>query len=110
MEDKLLYEITRFKQLSGLSLINEQGVIDNLLSLSGKRIKNVDDIINALNLSGKELTDTDIDKFCNELKGTGAMLDSELNLLRNELKANVKLRSALSKQSEDFVLAIKKPT
>jgi hypothetical protein len=107
MEDKLLYEITRFKQLSGLSLINEQGVIDNLLSLSGKRIKNVDDIINALNLSGKELTDTDIDKFCNELKGTGAMLDSELNLLRNELKANVKLRSALSKQSEDFVLAIK---
>lgn len=107
MEDKLLYEITRFKQLSGLSLINEQGVIDNLLSLSGKRIKNVDDIINALELSGKELTDADIDKFCNELKGTGAMLDSELNLLRKELKANVNLRSALSNRSEDFVSAVK---
>jgi len=105
MEDKLLYEITRFKQLSGLSLINEG--IDDLFKLMGKRIKNVDDIINALELSGKELTDTDIDKFCNELKGTGAMLDSELNLLRKELKVNVKLRSALSKQSEDFVLAIK---
>jgi hypothetical protein len=48
MGNNLLYEIARFRQLSGLNLINEQTAVDNLLALAGKRIKNVDDIINGL--------------------------------------------------------------
>jgi polyhydroxyalkanoate synthesis regulator phasin len=108
MDDKLLNEISRFRKLSGLMLINEQGVlIDNLLSLTGKRIKNVDDFIDALNLTGKNLTDDQIDSLVDEMVDAGAMLPNSGKLLKQELKANAKLRSALSNRSEDFVSAVK---
>lgn len=108
MNDKLLNEISRFRKLSGLSLINEQGgSIDNLLSLSGKRIKNLDDFIDALNLTGKNLTDDQIGSLVDEMVDAGAMLPNSGKLLKQELKANAKLRYALSNRSEDFVSAVK---
>jgi hypothetical protein len=108
MDDKLLNEISRFRKLSGLALINEQGgSIDNLLSLAGKRIKNLDDFIDALNLTGKNLTDDQIGSLVDEMVDAGAMLPKSGILLKQELKANAKLRSALSNRSEDFVSAVK---
>jgi len=117
MEEKLLSEINRFREISKLPLLTEQLTwLDNLITAGTKRFSSLDDVIKRLGYQNADLTDNEIDNIANELKIAG--LTSEMiETIKSTLKSNANLRKALTRPSDDFVSALrnvaksnKKPT
>lgn len=106
MEKKLLSEINRFRQLTGLNIINEQTWADNLAQF-GTRIQNLDDIVKSLGKMDQSLTVTDIDNICDELIKSNNITPNLVNRLRKQLKAEKNLRDSLSNSSDDFVSKVR---
>jgi hypothetical protein len=107
MEDKLLREINRFREISKLPLLTEQYVwLDNLISAGTKRLTGLDDIINRLGYKGKNLTDDQIDDIADQLKNAGAT-KGQIDDIKSILKSDANVRKALTTPSDDFVSALK---
>jgi hypothetical protein len=104
MNEKLLIEINRFREISKLSLLSEgpgTPLIDNLLSNATKkgRSLSIDTIIDNIGLRGKDLTDADIDTLVNELGIAG----DNAKKLKSALKGDAALKKALTDQSDNFL-------
>jgi hypothetical protein len=108
MNKSLINEINRFRAMSGLPLINEQGVLDNLLSSGAKRVQTFDDVISLLNYQGKDLTDEQITNISGNLQRNGIIDYSTAKAFEDTLRSNIKLKNALTNQSANFIEEIKK--
>jgi len=107
MEDKLLKEINRFREISKLPLLTEQVTwLDNLISAGTKRFSSLDDVISKLGYKNVDLTDNEIDNIADELKLAG-LTDEMAENVRNVLKNDANVRKALTMPSTDFVTALK---
>lgn len=109
MDKKIINEINRFREISGLPLINEQlTLLDNLISGGVKRVQVFDDVIEALGYTSKNLSDEEITNISVNLY-RNKILDYEASqVFENTLKSNMRLRSALSNRSTNFIEEIKK--
>ena len=109
MDKKIINEINRFREISGLPLINEQlTLLDNLISGGVKRVQSFDDVIEALGYTSKNLSDEEITNISVNLY-RNKILDYEASqVFENTLKSNMRLRSALSNRSTNFIEEIKK--
>lgn len=107
MEDKLLNEINRFREISKLPLLTEQlGWLDNLIFLGTKRFSSLDDVISKLGYKNVDLTDNEIDIIADELKLAGLTTEMIITF-KSVLKSNANLRKALTTSSDDFVSQLK---
>ncbi len=107
MEDKLLKEINRFREISKLPLLTEQlAWLDNLIKSGVKRISTLDDIISKIGYKGVDLTENEIDVIINEFKSAGLSREM-IEQVKSLLKSDSNLRRALTTTSDDFVSALK---
>lgn len=107
MEDRILKEINRFREICDLPLLTEQITwLDNLISAGKKRFSSLDDVISKLGYKKVDLTDNEIDDIADELKLAGLTDDMAENV-RNILKNDANVRKALTTPSTDFVTALK---
>jgi len=107
MEEKLLKEINRFREISKLPLLTEQLTwLDNLITAGTKRFSSLDDVIEKLGYQNADLTDNEIDNIADELKLAG-LTDKMAENVRNILKNDANVRKALTTPSTNFVTALK---
>lgn len=107
MEDRLLKEINRFREICKLPLLTEQlAWIDNLIASGTKRFSSLDDVIKRLGYQNVDLTDNEINDIANELKNAG-LTPEMISTFKSILTSDANLRKALTTVSDDFVSALK---
>lgn len=108
MDKKIINEINRFREISGLPLINEQlTLLDNLISNGVKRVQSFDDVIDVLGYQSKNLSDVEIANISGNLQRNGILDFESAKVFQDTLKSNMRLRSALSNRSTNFIEEIK---
>ncbi len=103
MEDKLLNEINRFREISKLPLLTEQKWLDDLVN----RVPSLDTLISKLGYKNKNLTNGEIDVIIDELKSNTKLKNVDLETLRGWLIRDESLRNALTREADNFVGKLK---
>lgn len=111
MEEKLLIEINRFREIAKLPLLSEGpgGWLDNLIKNNVRRITVLDDIIKKLGYQDlTSLTDDQIDVFVDELSKSGldATMVAEIKAMFKNVE-NLNLTKSLLNINDNFVNKLK---